>query len=134
MSLNIEKREHEGVAILDLKGRITMGEEVSAFRQSVVGLTTAGVQKVILNMQSVDYIDSTGLGAIVMCATSVRNGGGVAKLLNLNKRNVELLITTKLATIFEIFNAEQDAVNSFFPGREIKAFDILEFVKAQKRG
>ena len=134
MSLSIEKREREGIAILDLKGRITMGEEVSSFRQSVLGLTTGGVQKLILNMEGVDFIDSTGLGAIVMCSTSLSKAGGVAKLLNLNKRNVELLITTKLATIFEIFNDEQDAVNSFFPGREIKAFDILEFVKAQKRG
>lgn len=134
MSLSIEKREREGIAILDLKGRITMGEEVSSFRQSVLGLTTGGVQKLILNMDGVDFIDSTGLGAIVMCSTSLSKAGGVAKLLNLNKRNVELLITTKLATIFEIFNGEQDAVNSFFPGREIKAFDILEFVKGQKRG
>src|SRR6476660_6259317 len=104
MSLTIEQREHEEIAILDLKGRITMGEEVSNFRQAVLTLTSGGVQKVILNMQSVDYIDSTGLGAIVMCATTVRNGGGVAKLLSLNKRNVELLIATKLATIFEIFS------------------------------
>jgi anti-sigma B factor antagonist len=134
MSLTIEKREREGIAILDMRGRITMGEEVSAFRQSVQGLAADGVQKLILNMQGVDYIDSTGLGAIVMCSTTVRNVGGIAKLLNLNKRNVELLIATKLATIFEIFNGEQDAVNSFFPGREIKAFDILDFVKGQKRG
>jgi anti-sigma B factor antagonist len=134
MSLTIEKREREGIAILDMKGRITMGEEVTAFRQSVQVLTADGAQKVILNMQAVDYIDSTGLGAIVMCSTTLRNVGGIAKLLNLNKRNVELLIATKLATIFEIFNSEQDAVNSFFPGREIKAFDILDFVKGQKRG
>src|SRR5258707_15357839 len=92
MSLHIEKRENEGIAILDLKGRITMGEEVSSFRQTVLALTTDGVQKLIINMQSIDYIDSTGLGAIVMCATTVRNGGGGAKLLNLNKRNIELLI------------------------------------------
>jgi anti-sigma B factor antagonist len=63
----------------------------------------------------------------------VRNGGGAVKLLNLNKRNIELLVATKLATIFEIYDNEQDAVNSFFPGREIKGFDILEFVKTQKR-
>jgi len=133
MSLDIEKREREGIAILDLKGRITMGDEVSAFRETVKSLTGAGSQKLILNLQHVDYIDSTGLGAIVMCSTAFQNAGGVAKLLNLNRRNVELLITTKLATIFEIFNNEQDAVNSFFPGREIKGFDILQFVKTQKQ-
>jgi len=133
MSLDIEKREREGIAILDLKGRITMGDEVSAFRETVKTLTGDGSQKLILNLLHVDYIDSTGLGAIVMCSTAFQNAGGVAKLLNLNRRNVELLITTKLATIFEIFNNEQDAVNSFFPGREIKGFDILQFVKTHKQ-
>ena len=133
MSLEIENREREGIAILDLKGRITMGDELTRFRQSVQSLTQNAGQKIILNMEGVDYIDSTGLGAVVMCSTAARKSGGVAKLLNLNKRNIELLVTTKLATIFEIFTDEQDAVNSFFPGREIKGFDILQFVKAQKQ-
>lgn len=132
MSLDIEKREREGIAILDLKGRVTMGDEVSAFRKIVQELVADGNQKLILNLQHVDYIDSTGLGAVVMCSTAFRNAGGSSKLLNLNKRNIELLVTTKLATIFEIFDNEQDAVNSFFPGREIKGFDILQFVKTQK--
>src|ERR1051325_7733871 len=125
MSVVIERRDREGIAILDLKGRITMGDEVTSFRQTVKDLAAGGAQKLILNMQDVDYIDSTGLGAVVMCSSAFRNAGGVSKLLNLNRRNVELLVATKLATIFEIFDNEQDAVNSFFPGREIKGFDIL---------
>jgi anti-sigma B factor antagonist len=133
MSLEIERRDREGIAILDLKGRVTMGEEVAAFRQAVGELAANNDQKVIINMGAVDYIDSTGLGAIVMCSTAVKKSGGLAKLLNLNRRTVELLVTTKLATIFEIFDSEQDAVNSFFPGREIKGFDILEFVKSHKQ-
>jgi len=133
MSLTIEKREREGIAIVDLKGRIVMGGEVASFRDMLRQMGERPDQNVILNMQGVDYIDSTGLGAVVMGSTAVRNSGGGVKLLNLNKRNIELLVATKLATIFEIFDNEQDAVNSFFPGREIKGFDILEFVKAQKR-
>ena len=133
MSLAIEKREREGIALLDLRGRIVMGEEVTSFRETLRNLAQTPEQRVILNMQGVDYIDSTGLGAIVMASSAVRNNGGAVKLLNLNKRNIELLVATKLATIFEIFDNEQDAVNSFFPGREIKGFDILEFVKTQKR-
>src|SRR5258706_8719734 len=82
MSLAIEKREREGIAILDMKGRITMGDEVTSFRQSVQNLAREGSQKLILNLQDVDYIDSTGLGAIVMCSTTFRNVGGVTKLLN----------------------------------------------------
>jgi len=132
MSLEIEPRDREGITILELKGRITMGDEVSSFRQKIRDLAKTADSKVILNIQHVDYIDSTGLGAIVMGSSAVRGAGGTIKLVNLNRRNVELLVSTKLATIFEIFNDEQDAVNSFFPGREIKGFDILEFVKTQK--
>ena len=133
MSLEIEPREREGIHILELNGRITMGEEVTAFRQKLRDLAQIADAKVILNMQRIDYVDSTGLGAIVMGSSAVRATGGIIKLVNLNRRNVELLVATKLATIFEIFNDEQDAVNSFFPGREIKGFDILEFVKMQKQ-
>lgn len=134
MSLEIEQREREGIAILDLKGRITMGDEVTAFRALMHKLAASGPDpKVILNLQDIDYIDSTGLGAMVMGSSVIRNNGGAVKLLNLNRRNLELLVATKLTVIFEIFADEQDAVNSFFPDREIKAFDILEFVKTQKQ-
>jgi anti-sigma B factor antagonist len=134
MSLEIEQREREGIRVLDLKGRITMGDEVSSFRQRLKDLASGSGTKVILNMQGIDYIDSTGLGAIVIGSSAIRNASGEVKLLNLNRRNVELLVATKLSTIFDIFTDEQDAVNSFFPGREIQGFDILEFVKAQKQG
>ena len=133
MSLDIAEREREGVILLDLKGRITMGDEATSFRTKVQTLTVEGKSNLIFNMASVDYIDSTGLGAVVMCSTGLRKAGGSAKLLNLNKRNIELLVMTKLATIFEIFTDEQDAVNSFFPGREIKRFDILNFVQQQNK-
>ena len=132
MSLDIQQREHEGIAILDLKGRITMGEEAGALRAKVALLTGAGTNNIIVNLAHVDYIDSTGLGAMVMCSTTVRKAGGNLKLENLNRRNIELLVMTKLATVFDLFTDEQDAVNSFFPGREIKTFDILSFVKQMK--
>jgi anti-sigma B factor antagonist len=135
MSLEIEQRDREGIIILDLKGRITMGEEVTAFRSRIQEFPGGAPNpKVILNLQHIEYIDSTGLGALVMGSSAVRNCGGTIKLLNLNRRNLELLVATKLAVIFEIFNDEQEAVNSFFPDREIKQFDILEFVKTQKQG
>ena len=132
MSLEIVQKEREGIVILELHGRITMGEEATKFRQIIQTVAQAANPKLILDMQRVDYIDSTGLGAVVMSSTALGKAGGVVKLLNLNRRNIELLVATKLTTIFEIFSDEQDAVNSFFPGREIKRFDILEFVKTQK--
>lgn len=134
MSLDIQQREREGIVILSLDGRITVGNEASALRDKIAALNAAGLRKVVLDMAKVNYVDSTGLGALVMCATSLRKGEGNMKLLNLNRRNIELLVMTKLATVFEIFNDEQDAVNSFYPDRKIKTFDLLSFVESMKKG
>jgi anti-sigma B factor antagonist len=132
MALDIQQKEHEGVTILDLTGRITVGPEASALREKVGALTTGGLKNLVLNLGGVNYIDSTGLGALVMCATTLRKNAGVVKLLNLTRRSIELLVMTKLATVFEIFTDEQDAVNSFYPDRKLKTFDILSFVQDQK--
>jgi anti-sigma B factor antagonist len=131
MSLDIRESAREGVDILSLKGRLTVGE-ASAVREKVSVVATAGNVNVILNLEHVEYIDSTGLGALVICFTSLKKAGGALKLVNPNKRNVELLLLTKLHTIFEVFADEQDAINSFFPDREIRHFDILKFVQAEK--
>ncbi len=133
MGLEIQQREHEGIVILDLKGRITLGPEASALRDKVKEVNDAGNHSLVLDLAQIDYIDSTGLGALVMCATSMRKAQGNVKLLNLKRRTIELLVMTKLATIFEIFTDEQDAVNSFFPDRKIKAFDVLSFVEDMKK-
>ncbi|MDP9055234.1 MAG: STAS domain-containing protein [Acidobacteriota bacterium] len=129
MSLDISQREREGITLLDLKGRITFGEEVAAFRDTIEKIPGEPSARVILNMREVDYIDSTGLGALVMCSTRLKKSGGAARLVHVNRRNVELIVMTKIETIFEVFDDETDAVNSFFPGREIKRFDILSFVR-----
>src|SRR5580658_4019768 len=129
MSLEIAQREREGVILMDLKGRITLGEEVSLFRDAFEKIAAVQEAKLILNMVGVDYVDSTGLGAMVMCSTRLRNAKGVAKLVNVNRRNIELMVMTKIDTIFEVFDDETDAINSFFPGREVKRFDILSFVQ-----
>jgi anti-sigma B factor antagonist len=129
MALEIVRRAREGIAIFDLNGRITVGEEAGVLRDAFAG--AAGTKSVILNLKEVGFIDSTGLGALVVCYTSLRKAGGRLVLENLNRRHIELLLFTKLTTIFELFNDEQDAVNSFFPDREIRHFDILSFVKGQ---
>ena len=132
MALDIQQREREGITVLDLNGRITVGPEATALREKVAELSAAGVRNLVLDLAGSDYIDSTGLGALVMCVTSLRKSGGNVKLLHLNRRNIELLVMTKLATVFEIFTDEQDAVNSYYPDRKIKAFDILDFVRQMK--
>jgi anti-sigma B factor antagonist len=133
MALDIQQREREGIAILELKGRITVGPEASALREKVANLTAEGQRNVVLEMGGVDYIDSTGLGALVICATSARKNGGNVKLVAVNRRNIELLVMTKLATVFEIFSDEQDAVSSYYPDRKVKSFDILDFVQHMKK-
>jgi anti-sigma B factor antagonist len=132
MALDIQQREREGIAVLELKGRITAGVEAGILRDKVTALSAAGVRNLVLDMRGIDYIDSTGLGTLVICATSLRKNDGNVKLLNLNRRNIELLVMTKLATVFEIFTDEQDAVDSYYPDRKIKTFDILDFVHRMK--
>ena len=132
MSLEIHDREREGVLILDLNGRLTVGDECSKFRDRMTKVIASGARNIILNMAQVDYVDSTGLGALVMYYTTLQREGGKVKLLNLTRRSIELLVMTKLTTIFEVFNDEQNAINSFFPDREIKRFDILNFVQQMK--
>jgi anti-sigma B factor antagonist len=132
VSLSWERRDREGIAIFDLKGRIVMGQEASEFREAVAPLANAQEGRIILNMMDVAYIDSTGLGALVLLAGVARKSKSQIRLLSMNARNLELLVTTKLETIFENFHDEQDAVNSFFPDRAVKKFDILAFVKEQQ--
>jgi anti-sigma B factor antagonist len=132
MSLEIQQRDREGVTILDLKGRLTVGDEVAKFRDRMQKLIDSGQRSIIINLAQVDYVDSTGLGALVMSYTTLHRLNGSIRLLNLTRRSIELLVMTKLTTIFEVFNDEQNAVNSFFPDREIQRFDILNFVRQHK--
>jgi anti-sigma B factor antagonist len=132
MSLDIQERDREGITMLDLDGRLTVGNEMGTYREAMQKLIAAGKHSIILNMQKVDYVDSTGLGALVMTYTTLNKAGGKIKLLNLTRRSIELLVMTKLTTIFEVVDEEQNAVNSFFPDREIKRFDILNFVQHMK--
>ena len=131
MALEIRRREKEGITILDLKGRLVVGD-ASLVREKVNEEAAAGHIQIVLNLADVDYIDSTGLGTMVICFTSLQKASGALKLCNLNRRNIELLLLTKLSTVFHIFGEEQEAINSFFPEREIKHFDILSFVQQQK--
>ena len=127
--LEIAIRETDNIVILDLNGKLIAGEPSNVFRTAIKELQTAKQNRVIVNLAQVDFIDSTGLGALVLCFTALQKAGGALKLLQVNKRNIELLVLTKLSTIFETFQEEQDAVNSFYPERKIQRFDILQFVK-----
>src|SRR4051794_39558163 len=107
MALEIEQREREGITILDLRGRLIVGEPVAELRERITRLCESGAKNLILNLKHVDYIDSTGLGGLVIAFTSIKKQGGSMKLLSLSRRNIELLVLTKLTTVFELFDDEQ---------------------------
>jgi len=136
MSFELQRREVEGITILDLRGRLVAGEPVGALQDEVTGIAQQksnpdNARNVILNLKQVTYIDSSGLGALIACHTTITDAGGDLRLLKVSKRSAQLLVLTKLTTVFQIFDDEQIAVNSYLRTGETNTFDILEFVKSQ---
>ena len=113
MSMKVHTRQVDGVTILDLSGRITLGEGSVQLRDAVRDLISKGSKHILLNLAEVNYIDSSGIGELVSAFTSVRNQGGELKLLSLTKKVHDLLQITKLYTVFDIKDDEATAVSSF---------------------
>jgi len=114
MSLNVATREVDGVTILDLGGRITLGDTSSGkLRETVREILAGGTKKILVNLGDVSYIDSSGLGELVSTYTTASNQGASVKLLNVQKKVQDLLQITKLYTVFDSFDNEADAVLSF---------------------
>ncbi|HLA76269.1 MAG TPA: STAS domain-containing protein [Vicinamibacteria bacterium] len=111
--MKIVERQVGEVIILDLHGKIMIGEGDDALRDAVAKLVDGGKSKILLNLADVPYVDSAGLGEIVRCYTTVSKNGGRLKLINLTKKIQDLLAITKLLTVFETFDAEDEAVRSF---------------------
>jgi anti-sigma B factor antagonist len=111
--MQIEERAVGDVTVLDLKGRVTLGEGDELLKDKVNSLLNQGRRKLVLNLAEVPYVDSAGLGEIVRTYTTVSRQGGSLKLLSLTKRITDLLSITKLLTVFETFDSEADAVKSF---------------------
>ncbi len=131
MNMHIEEREREGIVVLDLKGPLTLGQADLEFRDKVAALQESGRVNIVLNLQEVSDIDSTGLGTLVFASARMRKASGRLALLNVNRTHLKLFLLTRLAIAFEFFQDEQDAVNSFFPDRAIRRFDVLEFVEQE---
>ena len=113
MSMTFATREVGGVTILDLSGKITLGEGGVTLREDVRKLLAEGKKKIVLNLAEVNYIDSSGLGELVSAYTAVKNAGGELKLLNLTSKVRDLLVITKLVTVFDVKDDEATAVSSF---------------------
>jgi anti-sigma B factor antagonist len=111
--MQIEERSAGDVVVLDLKGKMTLGEGDELLRDKINSLVQQGRRKVVLNLEQVPYIDSAGLGEIVRTYTTIKRQDGSMKLLNLTKRITDLLAITKLLTVFDTYDSEADAVRSF---------------------
>ena len=113
MSMKFTTREVGGVTLVDLSGKITLGEGGITLREEVRKLLGEGQKKIVLNLAEVNYIDSSGLGELVSAYTAVKNAGGELKLLNLTSKVRDLLVITKLVTVFDVKDDEAAAVSSF---------------------
>jgi anti-sigma B factor antagonist len=132
MSLEIIHGEREGIEILTLKGHLIFGPEDLALRQELDRLIDTGKIRVVFNLSSLAKLDTTGLGTLLFAHEKLRTAGGNLAIFNMNRSHIELLIEAQLEATFEIFQTEQDAIDSFFPDREVRRYDILKFVQSLK--
>src|SRR5437764_13442176 len=113
MSLKASSRQVDGVTVLDMSGRVTLGEGSVVLRDTIRDILGKGNKKILLNLGDVSYIDSSGIGELVSAYTTVRKEGGELKLLNLTKKVHDLLQITKLYTVFDVKDDETSAVKAF---------------------
>ena len=113
MSVKVSTPQVDDVTVADIAGKLTLGEASGIFRDAMRDLTTQGQKKILLNLSGVSYMDSSGIGELVAAYTTVTNAGGKLKLLNLTQRVQSPLQSTKLYTVFEVFEDETAAVKSF---------------------
>ena len=133
MDLRLDQREKEGIQILDLRGDLSAGNSEATLRDTINALVKANDLNIILNLAEVARIDGDGLEALVFCYTQIRKCGGALKLARLNIVHLSLNVLTKLNTVFEVFVDEQEAINSFFPSRATRHYDVLEWVLGQEK-
>jgi anti-sigma B factor antagonist len=129
MHLEIQKREKEGITILELKGNIILGPEDLSLRERLLSLLANGIRNVILNLKEVTHIDTAGVGTLVFCTEKFRAAGGRLVLVNLSPAQASVANILKLDSELDIYPDELDAVNSFFPDRVVPHYDILQLAE-----
>ena len=111
--LDVKERQAGDVTILDMNGEVRIGEGSIALRDAIRNLAAAGKKKILLNLAGVNYVDSSGIGELIANYTTVNRGGGQMKLLNLTEKVQDLLVITKLLTVFDVYDNEAEALSSF---------------------
>lgn len=129
LPLHIQHREREGVEILELHGRHTMGQEDLLFRAEFRQLLAQNRHRLVLDCKDVDDIDSVGVGTLIWAQETLQKLGGKLALSEVKIEHLEILVTLKLEAFFEVFESEIEAVNSFFPDRHVERVDVLKLVR-----
>jgi anti-sigma B factor antagonist len=133
MALHIGQREVRNVTILDLDGQLVMGEDAASFRERIDLLIEEAKIRILTNLKSVRMIDSSGLGVLVSAHLAIQKAGGAIKLVNATQRHINLLVLSKLTTVFPNFADEAAGIESFLPKEQTgRHFDILEFVRSEE--
>ena len=130
MILEITQRSDEGITIFNLTGRLTFGDEDLYFRRQLELLVKAGKTRLVLNLDQVDEIDSTGVSTLLYALALLRKANGGLALVNVKASHATMLAEARLAAVFDVFLTDQDAINSFFPGRETRRYDLLKFIRS----
>jgi len=133
MPIEISRKQVDGIDIVAPKGRLKIGPPVEALRNTFDDLLASGRKRIVVDLTDVDYIDSSALGCLVVAHSKFEQVEGSVILFGLSERNVELLVITKLATVFRTAPSELDAINMSYPERGTgkRGFDILNFVQEQ---
>ncbi|MFL6450647.1 MAG: STAS domain-containing protein [Bryobacteraceae bacterium] len=133
MALRIGQREVRNVTVLDLEGQLVAGDEAASFRELIDVLIGEAKIWILANLHGVRMIDSSGLGVLVSAHLAIEKAAGAMKLLNASQRHMNLLVLTKLSTLFPNFEDEGAAIESFLPKEQTgRQFDILEFVRSEE--
>jgi anti-anti-sigma regulatory factor len=137
MSLHIVHRDREGIEILDLRGRLVFGPGNLRLQEELDQILTVGKSRVVIDVSDVSEVDGEGFSTLMFAATTLRKAGGGLALVNLTPSPIEDLLAARLVEGFElskdVFRHEQDAIDSFFPGRRVQRYDILEYVRFTQR-
>jgi anti-sigma B factor antagonist len=130
MRLKVTRREQDGISILQLKGRLTLGPEDELLNDEIQHALTLRKVRVVLDLSGLDKMDSAGLGSLLAARAELARAGGGLALANLNSAHMKALLVARLETVFEIFGCDADAINSFFPERHVPQYDLLAVISS----
>ena len=133
MGLRVTRREQDGISILLLKGHLTIGPEDLQLNDEIQHALVTRKVRVVIDLGGVDKMDSAGLGALLSARAELQRSGGGLALANLNSTHMKTLLVAKLDTVFEVFDSELDAINSFFPDRHVPHSDLLAVVASLRQ-